>query len=351
MAIVNHYDLGWARLARAVSCLGAGQMGSILFMLMFVLTGVANAAAAGSPPPSPWTRLLQTALTDVSRLRVRSGDTCHRNPAVEKVLVEMHEAAAIAGLIHQIAIDDRESGDECKCCGNPTLEFYRQEKLVASLSLHHGRILRWPGGRWRGDGQLTRESATFLTQWLAARGVPWPQREFEHGEFIKSTSPAARQHAQETWLKAMPSSLKPFWPGMQELNPCEPPGGGTDRYYALALEMPRQEERVRALLAWYGSGTGSWRTFPVYEAAAEDLLLRFETPVMVAALEGGELSPAQLEGAARLLAGVAFRRQRPQDLGLLPVAVKRRLLEHCLTSPDRDKRTRARQAFGEALEK
>ena len=91
--------------------------------------------------------------------------------------------------------------------------------------------------------------------------------------------------------------------------------------------------------------------FPVYEAAAEHLLLHFATPVMVAALEGGELSPAQLEGAARLLAGCAFRQHRPQDLGLLPVALKRRLLEHCLTSPDRDKRTCAWQAFGEAVEK
>ena len=195
-------------------------LGSIL-----VLAYMVNAAAGDSPPPSPWTRLLQTALTDISRVKVRSGGTCHRNPEAEKVLVEIHEAAAIAALIQQISIDDRESGDECKCCGNPTLEFYRQEKLVASLSLHHGRSLRWPGGRWRGDGQLTRESAAFLTQWLAAQGVPGPKREFGHGEFLRSIFPAARRRAQETWLQAMPFALKPFWPGMQELNPCEPPGG------------------------------------------------------------------------------------------------------------------------------
>jgi hypothetical protein len=310
----------------------------ILLSAVMVSSGVCRTEA-----PSPRTQSLHSALTGIAKLRVRSGGTCHREPASERTLLEIQDVAVIASVIQHLTINDPESGFHCKCCGNPTLEFYRDGKLVVSLGFHHGRSLRWPGGKWQGDASLTEASARFLNQWLAERGVPGPKREYD-GEMERKQHYGA---SQQKWLQAMPSSLRPFGPGLINSNPLAPPLDLTDMYYALALEYPDQGERVRALLGWYGSGEGPWSGYPSYEAVAAALLLRFETKTLLAAIQDQTLNDLQTEGAARLFGGWTFSQDRPQDLRLMPRELKRRLLEHSLKTQDQDKRARAQQAFGE----
>jgi hypothetical protein len=311
---------------------------------VLLLAAFANSGECRPGPPSPWTESLQSALTGISKLRVRSGGTCHRNLAAEKTLLEIQDTEAIASLIQHITIDDRESGFHCRCCGNPTLEFYRDREIVVSLGFHHGQSLRWPGGKWQGDASLTSESAEFLNQWLAARGITGPKREYDFGKARRKNN---YRELQQKWLQAMPASLKPFWPLMEDANPFQPPANLTEMYYALALEYPDQGERLRVLLGWYGSGEGPWSDFPPYEDEAETLLLRFETRTILAAIQDRELNEQQTEGAARLFAGGTFSQRRPQDLRLLPAALKQRLLAHSLRAHDQDKQTMARKAFGE----
>lgn len=287
-----------------------------------------------------WTATLHDALQGTTRLRVRSGGTCCRNTDVEKTLLDVQDRETIAELIHGIQINSGASGFYCMCCGDPTLEFYRGDTLVASVSIHHGRSLRWRNGDWNGDGLLTEESAEFLVDWLAGHGISDPKKERE--ENIRNEKELAA--AQEKWLKAMPHSLKPFWTDMAD------PFGSADAKKldaALRKQHPETKPRILSLLSWFGSGQGPWSEFPWYEWVAEELLLLYKTQEILAAIEGERLTEQQMEGLARLLAGENFARQRPNDLRLVPAELKARLLRHSLQCDDEDKQARARRAFGD----
>lgn len=148
--------------------------------------------------------------------------------------------------------------------------------------------------------------------------------------------------AEKRWRAAMPSSLGPHWSSMGSM-PL--PDVGPMRT-TLAREMPEPGPRILALLEWYGTGAGPWSGFPAYEEIAENLLLTHSTSELLAAIEGRDLTPGQIEGVARLFAGWTFREQRPGDLSRLPADLRIRLLRHSLESEDEDKRKRAQSAFG-----
>ncbi len=94
-----------------------------------------------------------------------------------------------------------------------------------------------------------------------------------------------------------------------------------------------------------GSGAGPWSGYPAYESVAEQMLLEYPTPELVAAVSGRQLSEEEMEGAARLFGGWEFNRSRPSDNALIPDDLKTNLLEHSLRSTDEDKRNRAKHAF------
>jgi hypothetical protein len=126
-----------------------------------------------------WVDSLRQAVQGATRLRVRSGGTCHRRIEEEKTLIEVTEAQEIERVLKAIDIDESQSGGACACCGSPTFEFYAGERLLAMVGYHHGERLRWAGGEWTGDGELTGSSATFLKSWLSQHGVGGPRREVE----------------------------------------------------------------------------------------------------------------------------------------------------------------------------
>ncbi|MHC4200124.1 MAG: leucine-rich repeat domain-containing protein, partial [Planctomycetota bacterium] len=130
-----------------------------------------------------WTAVLHEKLAGTTRVRVRSGGACAHTSDEEiadrKTLVEVAEPAVIAEIIGHLRINEEESDFGCGCCGYPTFEFCKGDTLLASLSLHHGRSVRWRKGRWPGDGMLLAEDASFLVKWLADRGVTLPLEQVE----------------------------------------------------------------------------------------------------------------------------------------------------------------------------
>lgn len=142
----------------------------------------------------------------------------------------------------------------------------------------------------------------------------------------------------------MPSVLIPVWSdalrqfGSVEVVPLRA---------ALERGLLDEGERILALLEWFGSGAGPWSGFPSYEEAAEELLLGYSTARIIKAMESTRLSPAQLEGAARLFAGWSFGKQRPQGLSELPDALRRILWRHVGDTQDKDKLDRATRAFAD----
>lgn len=114
---------------------------------------------------------------------------------------------------------------------------------------------------------------------------------------------------------------------------------------ALRPELSKQvqdvPERIRMLFNWYGSGSGPWTGFPVYEEVPGRLLLDYEPSDLVSALERAHPSKSEIEGAARFFSGRTLNAK-----ATLPAQLKQVLWEHVLVSGDQNKVERARQVLG-----
>ena len=221
------------------------------------------------------------------------------------------------------------------CNGNPAIFLYRDGEEIGWLTNHHARLLR--SSLWKSDAKITDVEA-FLT-WFDNRKILQPRDEFQAGLKRERESEAAY----EKWVAAMPVSLQPHWeaasrsaldPDLDALRP------------ALEMEFPEKNDRILALFGWFGSGTGKWSGYPVYETVAEVMLLDYSTSDLLAAVKERSLTASQIEGVARLFAGWNFSQQRPVDVDQLPSRLKEELLQHCETSDDEDKLSRVRNAFG-----
>jgi hypothetical protein len=115
---------------------------------------------------------LQAALKGVDRIRVRSGGTCCRDMAKEIVWFEETDPETVRRISSMIRGKTPRwfVAVSCACCGNPSIEFYRGEKLVLTLGYQHGSAIRWRE-EWTSDITLTPESAAFLNAWSDQHGV------------------------------------------------------------------------------------------------------------------------------------------------------------------------------------
>jgi hypothetical protein len=123
-----------------------------------------------------WVDSLRYAVRGATKLRIRSGGTCHRVPEEEKTLAEITDPQEIERFLKTIDIDEDRSRGVCMCCGNPTFEFYAGERLLAMVGYHHAIRLRWAGGEWGADGELTAPSQDSLLSWLSQHGVDGPRQ-------------------------------------------------------------------------------------------------------------------------------------------------------------------------------
>jgi hypothetical protein len=227
-----------------------------------------------------------SALTPATRLRVRSGGTCHRDRAREQTLYETKDAVEIKALVAGVQIDEDESGFHCMCCGNPSLEFYAGDRLLLTLGFHHGKGLRWVEG-WRGDAALTAKSSSFLVRWLADRNVKGPLEERE--EAAERVRASDRKTAQA--ISGMPPALaKAFLAGNDEFKA------------ALARELPDKKEQAMVCLQVFGTSNDSWTMLESLEQRADALLGGYNIAVLAAAAEEALLGRDRQarRGAARL---------------------------------------------------
>lgn len=292
-----------------------------------------TAAYLQSTAPHPSQQTLDTMLDQVTRVRVLDDGMINGKAIGSAVLLECDDPPSLQLLQSCLAIvEDPSSFGHCMCLGDTAIECYRDQDLLATLGLHHGRSIHWD--IWKHDTQL-RDGRALLT-WLADRGVAGPLEAYTEQQ---QRAAEAREAAQR-WYEAMPDCLQPFWPQMQDdtvnLEPLR---------HALRAAYPDQVICASVLFAWFGSGAGPWSGFPMYERVAEQLLLEFPTDMLLDALAHHAPTTKHIDGAARYFAGWDFRTQKPNDLQRLPVEVKQRLLMHSVDSPDSAKVQRARKAF------
>jgi hypothetical protein len=253
-----------------------------------------------------------------------------KTPVVVFQSTERHDLEALKTALH---VEIPGDPVHCMCSGNPAIVLYARGEKIGQITNHHGKLVRL--SEWKSDAHLL-DAEAFL-KWFDDRKIPEPRREVEKA--VQRT--LKEERCESKWVAAMPASLQPLWPAQRSTFHPDIKALQT----ALATEFPVKKSRILALFSWYGSGTGYWSGYPVYEDVAEKLLLGYPTVELLDALKDQELSGAETEGAARLFAGWDFRQKRPGDLGLLPPELRKRLLTHSMIAENEDKRSRALQAF------
>jgi len=304
---------------------------------------------------NPSQRSLNLIFERVTRIRILKEGVSQGKALGTELLLEETDPQAIFTLRECLAIvEDPHSFGHCMCLGDQALELYAGDRLRATIGLHHGRSIRWEV--WKYDALLV-DGKCYLN-WMAERGVTGPLEVYLESQRREEI----QRQALTRWQQAMPECLYPFADemlstsgGMATFIPLvhQGPPGRIEEVIsklgsllnALALAYPDVQERILGLFQWYGSGLGPWSGFPAYERITEELLLAFPLDQVLHALTHSELTPIQLEGAARFFAGYYFRRYRSSENQQIPSALKKRLLEHSLDSEDEDKIQRATNAF------
>lgn len=225
----------------------------------------------------------------------------------------------------------------CMCIGSPAIYFYKNGKETIHLTNHHGKSIRCQ--LWSSDVKIA--DIEKWVNWFDNHGITSVREEVEYSKLqaIKN------QKDQEKWAKAMPTPLKSLLE-----NAFGDLGIVDNKDIALldtAIEkgIPDKTNRILSLLEWYGSGAGPWSGYPAYEDAAENLLLKYTTKEIVAALQSAHLTSSQIEGGARLFGGWDFNKQRPNDINQVSQEMKILFWNHVKSTKDEDKLERAKRAF------
>ncbi len=293
-----------------------------------------RAAHAACRVEHDWEESLRRALRETTRLRVRSGGTCHRRTDEEKTLVDIMRQEEIERLLDEIHIDEAGSGFHCMCCGDPTFEFYFGEQLLAMIGYHHGESLRWAEGRWTGDGLLTKSSQAFLIAWLAEHGVDGPRREKER----QQKQHDAERDKQQRYTEIIPKQTR---------NAVAEAGGGeiswredtrtrVERQRKLEAEAFQKYEvdaasSVEMYLRILGvRSDGPWNRYYEYDVAiVQHLLPRFKGAPLAEGTLRVMRDDEGASGAARWLFGeMGWRNLDETDREKVLPALARRSLEH-----------------------
>jgi len=254
----------------------------------------------------------------------------------DKVLYESKERADIDALGRAVSLRVPEDWTHCMCLGSVEVTLYTGENLLGSFTNQHTRNIRC--SLWQSDAELADPEA--FVSWFDARNMTGPRTEYDE---LKQQE-AEFEAVQAKWLAAMPKCLIPLWterarygPQALDLEPFRT---------TLATEIADRNERVLALLEWYGWEGGSWSEYYDFEGVAKALLMDYPTAVLNAIGSSMELSYAQTKGLARLFTDETFRYQRRDELADLSHRLKRRLREHAHASEDEGEIAAVQHAFG-----
>lgn len=250
-----------------------------------------------------------------------------------KKLFESRERKDLNALSKALVVIKPDEWFHCMCIGTPAIYLYKDEKLLAQITNHHGQSVRC--SLWGSDAAIA-DTETWL-KWFDDRKIDQPRKEVE--EMRNSQEQSDRDS--KRWVAAMPKGLKPVWKNslgqFGDVN-TEP------LVKALRESIPQKKDQILDLLQWFGSGAGPWSGFPSYESAAEKLLLEYHIAEIVSVIDN-KLTAEQIEGAARLFGGWDFSQKHPKGLEQVPADIKKTLWDHVKDTKDEDKLGRATRAF------
>jgi hypothetical protein len=306
-------------------------------IVLLVSCPLLAAACLGYGMQYRWTASLRKAVQGTTRLRIRSGGTCHRALEQEKTLAEVTDAGEINRFIHGIVINGWRSGGTCMCCGDPTFEFYAGDRLLAMVGYHHTKRLRWANGRWRGDGQLTAAAQSLVISWLSQHGVDGPRqaREQEEKRRVEERRVEARyaEIAGRQTLVAVAEASRKI---SRSYDPREETRLRVERQLNAEAEVFEKCEKdtrtsVEQYLRFLGvRNNEAWDSYWENEAViAMKLLPRFKGPELAEAALAVMKDDEGMAGAARWFLGAGgWRNLDESDRERLLPPLARRALQH-----------------------
>jgi len=150
-------------------------IGLTILGLIIIVSFSAKLLIVRSEPDPRITEPIAAYLNGTDRIQVRTGGTGSHPMLERKPLFDETDPKIISEVIRNIALSRLDKG-MCQCMGNPSFEFYKDDELIATISLHHGRSLRWPGV-WKSDVKFTRQTKSFIRKWLEFKKVDLDQIE------------------------------------------------------------------------------------------------------------------------------------------------------------------------------
>jgi len=309
-------------------------IGSCLLVMLAFVTVFASPTPSSSNQhdmPLPTQKSLDEMLSSVNRIRVIDAGMSSGKAMKGKVILDTRKPEDISSFRNVFKIDEAPSSfGYCMCLGEPTLEFYRGKRLIATVSIHHGRSIRW--GKWKWDALLAGNEK--LLDWLFNHNVKKPKEEYE--ENLRQAAESEKQYRK--WESAIPECLRSRWAKIDWGSPLGPDEATVSELFQIAKNnYHAQDELILSLLGWYGSGVFFFKQKTAYEILPEKLLLRIETRDIIKVVTTRKLTSSQMEGASRYFVGWEFHKQKPKDEILISTELKQLILNHVKQQKDKDK--------------
>ncbi|WP_437595540.1 hypothetical protein WMF28_23530 [Sorangium sp. So ce590] len=221
------------------------------------------------------------------------------------------DRAALAELRPLLQICDRAPPAERAWHEAPVIELFGRGERVATLTLHRGLALGYPG--WNAAATLVRPEE--LAGWLAERGCP-----ASPGATPGSGPESAAEEAR--WPEGAPPELAPLR-GVLAAAAGGRFAGAIEALSALGQARPAPLDQATALLEWLGRDTGTWKAAPRRDPVPLALLRVLGDAVVDDAICAGLSSDPARRGAARFVAETiatrADQKRRSERLsGALP---------------------------------
>jgi hypothetical protein len=240
-------------------------------------------------------------------------------------------------LLREALTVERVTDGYCMCHGDLEFAFTGGDGRRTVVGLHHGLSLRWTG--WDGDA-LLRDGDRVL-HWLARHGAGGPLAQAQRRQAERERELLDRQ----AWTAAAPADVRDLLD--LAIAAAHTTGVIAPSVHALVADrlaqaFPDPAERAAALLAWYGSGTGRYSGYPVYETLPAPALAGTPIAEIIDALRRFP-DDRVAAGAVRHLCAWKSRTHLRRDIARLPDDVRARLLAVARESDDDTTRRRAEQ--------
>jgi hypothetical protein len=243
--------------------------------------------------PLPSADWLASFVGEAKRVRVLDCGIADGRLLGDVVLLDTSEPEKTTLIARGLAIREVEQRVHCMCHGWPSFEITHRDGRILFIGLHHGLSIRVVG--WSSDAPLSDGPA--LLHALSALGVQRPLADFELA--LQASRQAADAYA--TWTAARPLSLIG---ASDEESP-------DDLWTRMMNASADEATAIRELLRWYGSGSGLYSGYPMYEKVPEDVLMRAPIAVLGDVIASSDLSSTERAGAARLVSSWAFKKSKP----------------------------------------